>query len=51
MAIKNERNAGRKPNWNVPTTPITRRVPTEKIEEIDESIKKICEPLVNKKKN
>lgn len=49
MKKHNERNAGRKSNWSVPTTPITRRVPTEKIKEIDESIKKICEHLINKK--
>jgi hypothetical protein len=41
--------SGRKPNWSVETKAITRRVPTEKITEIDNAINKICEDLKTKK--
>jgi hypothetical protein len=52
MAEKNnERNAGRTPNYKGEIVPITRRVPKDKIEEIDEAIGEICEPLLNKKEN
>ena len=41
--------SGRKPKWNAPTEAITRRVPTEKITEIDNAINKICEDLKTKR--
>jgi hypothetical protein len=49
--MKNPRNAGAKPKYqnDVSTTTIHRLVPTEKINEIDNAINKICEDLKTKK--
>jgi hypothetical protein len=49
--MKNPRNAGAKPKYKegVEITRLQRRVPTEKITEIDNAINKICEDLKTKK--
>jgi hypothetical protein len=47
--MKKEKKAGRPPEYDAPTKAITRRVPTEKITEIDNAINKICEDLKTKK--
>ena len=47
----NERNAGAKPKYKqgVEVVRFQRRVPKEKINEIDQAIEKICEGLKTKK--
>lgn len=44
-----QKQAGRPPKWDCEIVPMLRRVPKQKVEEIDQAIEKICEELKTKK--
>ena len=46
--MANDRNAGAKPKYKVPTSRLQRIVPTSKIPQIDKAINEICKELKNK---